>query len=306
LLRYDAQLAREENQPQVALDDFKLSLQVSRGVGECPTLVAGFVGMGCALVTRVELDNGLEHHTWNDAQLADLQAKLKQIDFLAMYQFSMRSEVVAGAIETLDQLRHRPSLLRTMPGAGDVSPAGPPILLGVIWAGGWWDMNCAKLADFAFRETRCANPSAHVVDPKTNQQLEMEVLRAKLLPGVLAPWTILYAVTAPAYTFTCQKYAQAQVFLDEDRIVCGLERYRLVQGKYPEKLDALAPAYIDVVPHDVMSGEPYHYRLNPDGMFLLYSVGWNQTDEGGKLAYNKYNSKDIDYHEGDMPWPAAK
>jgi hypothetical protein len=50
-----------------------------------------------------------------------------------------------------------------------------------------------------------------------------------------------------------------------------------------------------------MNGEPYHYRLKPDGTFLLYSVGWNQKDDGGKVG-----RKDgaVDHLEGDWPWPS--
>jgi len=55
-----------------------------------------------------------------------------------------------------------------------------------------------------------------------------------------------------------------------------------------------------------MNGEPYHYRLNADGTFQLYSVGWNGVDDGGKVVYNSYNSSAIDYTKGDWVWPMTK
>jgi hypothetical protein len=51
-----------------------------------------------------------------------------------------------------------------------------------------------------------------------------------------------------------------------------------------------------------MNGQPYHYRLQPDGSFTLYSVGWNQTDEGGKPGYAMDT---VDYKTGDWPWPTS-
>jgi hypothetical protein len=94
--------------------------------------------------------------------------------------------------------------------------------------------------------------------------------------------------------------------VDEARIACALERYRLAHGVYPDSLDALAPAYIDALPHDIMTGDPYHYQLRPDGTFLLYSVGWNETDDGGTVVYEKDHPDRLDYQQGDWVWPTPK
>ena len=64
----------------------------------------------------------------------------------------------------------------------------------------------------------------------------------------------------------------------------ALERYRLAHGEYPDSLDALAPQFIAKVPHDVIGGQPLHYRRTSDGQFVLYSVGWNETDDGGVVV----------------------
>jgi hypothetical protein len=33
-----------------------------------------------------------------------------------------------------------------------------------------------------------------------------------------------------------------------------------------------------------MIGQPYHYKPLSDGTYLLYSVGWDQVDDGGRQA----------------------
>jgi len=43
----------------------------------------------------------------------------------------------------------------------------------------------------------------------------------------------------------------------------------------------LVPKFIAKLPHDIIGGQPLHYRHTPDGKFLLYSVGWNETDDNG-------------------------
>jgi hypothetical protein len=55
------------------------------------------------------------------------------------------------------------------------------------------------------------------------------------------------------------------------------------------------PAFIDQLPHDLVNAKPLRYRTTPEGGYLLYSVGWNQTDEGGLRA------KALD--QGDWVWP---
>jgi hypothetical protein len=54
-----------------------------------------------------------------------------------------------------------------------------------------------------------------------------------------------------------------------------------------------------------MNGQPYHYRLQPDGMFLLYSVGWNQQDDGGKVIHEPDRPRLFDSKLGDWVWPSA-
>ena len=64
----------------------------------------------------------------------------------------------------------------------------------------------------------------------------------------------------------------------------ALERYRLTHDSYPETLDTLAPQFIAKLPHDIINGQPLKYRRMQDGLFVLYSVGWNETDDGGTVA----------------------
>lgn len=52
-------------------------------------------------------------------------------------------------------------------------------------------------------------------------------------------------------------------------------------GRYPAKLDELVPHPFASVPLDPFSGQPMIYRLTTNS-YLLYSLGPDQTDDGGK------------------------
>jgi hypothetical protein len=110
----------------------------------------------------------------------------------------------------------------------------------------------------------------------------------------------LARMTFPAYSKVIARFAITQSQVDMARVACALERFRLVQGRYPETLDALAPQFIEKLPHDIINGQPLHYRRTADGKFILYSVGWNETDDGGKVEFTKTGRVDIE--KGDWVW----
>ncbi len=90
-----------------------------------------------------------------------------------------------------------------------------------------------------------------------------------------------------------------QTLVNEGQIACALERYRLARGEYPEKLDSLAPQFITKLPHDIITGDALKYHRTESGGFVLYSVGWNQADDGGQIS----NPRDrADAKKGDWCW----
>ncbi len=99
-----------------------------------------------------------------------------------------------------------------------------------------------------------------------------------------------------------QKSAVAQTGVDQTILACALERYRAVNGRFPETFGALVPQFIDKVPTDVCNGQPLKYRLEGDGRFILYSVGWNEKDDGGTVVLEK-GSQALDLNQGDWVWP---
>ncbi len=59
----------------------------------------------------------------------------------------------------------------------------------------------------------------------------------------------------------------------------GVRRYIAKEARIPQKLEDLVPTYLTAVPVDPFSNEPLHYDAKQG---LIYSVGTNLMDEGGK------------------------
>ena len=105
----------------------------------------------------------------------------------------------------------------------------------------------------------------------------------------------------PTFGGAVKRFAYAQTSVDLARVAIALERrYRLAHDEYPEALDTLLPQFMEKLPHDIINGQPLHYRRTSDGQFVLYSVGWNETDDGGEVGRIKYGTPDIS--EGDWVW----
>jgi hypothetical protein len=100
----------------------------------------------------------------------------------------------------------------------------------------------------------------------------------------------LFYLLAPALDDMEQTYARSQTWLDQTRLGCALERHRLAEGHFPASLDALVPTYIAALPRDAVNGEPLHYRVEPGGGYVVYSVAYNLKDDGGKID-PKVNAK---------------
>jgi type II secretory pathway pseudopilin PulG len=91
----------------------------------------------------------------------------------------------------------------------------------------------------------------------------------------------LIGLLLPAF----QKIQQAADRIEQtnrnQHLALALAAYRADNGKYPAKLDELAPKYLKSILSDLFSSQPLIYRPTDSG-YLLYSVGQNGQDDGGR------------------------
>jgi len=146
-------------------------------------------------------------------------------------------------------------------------------------------------------DLRICDPEKHLISPslasRANKAFESELISWR-------PWNMFARLTMPALTNSDVKFAFAQTSSDLAMIACALERYRLANGTYPDALDQLCPQFLGAIPHDIITGQPLKYRRRDDGRFVLYSVGWNEVDDGGKVGLRP--SGYFEMKTGDWLW----
>lgn len=289
-LRAVAELA--DDQPAKALDDIKLLLRLDGEQCQMPLLIAQLVGIAETSMTLQPIYEGLAQHRWNDAQLAELEQALAALDIMSYYPRAVRGEC-AFAITSLENQR----ITREIKYPEDVSGKLKTISLRSMPAAYFYQSELAFARMYDQLVLPLVDLTNRIISPSALNRMNAEV-QSQMKHYSL--YKVQALMTIPAVGASVSKIARVQSQVDLARVACALERYRLVHGDYPETLDALAPQFVGKVPHDLINGEPLHYRRTEDGQFVLYSVGWNETDDGGKVVLRKGGS--VDREKGDWVW----
>jgi hypothetical protein len=265
-----------------------------------PFLISGLVRIAILQADLNFIQSGIVAHEWTDSQLAEFEMFLGKDDLLAEYGMQMRGERATGN-GILDYFRTRRRINEVGGVFGDNQNARTSFNVAYFMPAGWFYQN--ELAINRMHLELLLPPvdaARHRVDVEMASTIR-GVMDKELSSGFL-PCKIFAKLLLPALEGLIKKYAFAQENVDLATLACALERYRLANGQYPDTLAVLSPKFIATIPNDVISGEPPKYRRTNDGQFQLYSVGWNQTDDGGNVVMLK-DGKSPDITKGDWVWP---
>jgi hypothetical protein len=224
---------------------------------------------------------GLRLQAWGEPQLTVLQDQLSHVDIFTLVWSAMeserawecqflatapRSEVAqalglgGGSRTLLEKMRNRRYLVfKFMPA-------------------GWVYQNIERMATLSQGAINSVDRTQGIVRPH-----QVEEARQQMLTNFTqrSPLSMLAKLTTPQSVAALPAAARVQALVNETLVVCALERFRLGRGLYPDSLDVLAPQFIPVLPVDPINGGPLLYRHIGQGNFVLYSVGWDEKDNGG-------------------------
>ena len=298
-LRVCAELAAGRSDD--ALADVKLMLYLADSVKDEPFLISYLVRLACVQLAIQPVWEGLAEHAWSDAQLQELQALFQQCDFFPQMERSLASER-AAAILTAELLERGKYHLNDL--TDDPSHTGSSLanLFGRIVPRGWYDLEQLHYCQlFQSQLNGAFDVERKQVFPRqigsNTNALEQAFAGRNPFTTICIRHQLLAVIMLPALHKIPMRAAAAQTAVDEAAIACALERYRLANGQFLENLDMLVPKYISQLPNDAISGEPYKYHRTSDGQFVLYSVGWNEKDDGGVPGQTLFDDK-----AGDWVW----
>ena len=300
-------------QPDKALADVKLMLYLADSIKHEPFVISYLVRVVYFQIAVQPVWESLAEHRWTAAQLQELQPCFQHYDFLANLDQPLKEERTF-AIRELEHYKRKGlgqlddlSIMMNGENFEDIGRMTPHKrflnFLGRILPAGWYDQE---------RLTYCT-----ALDAQMNGAIDLAGKR--VFPGQFASNNAELTRQFPESSFQTSlksilrhqafsagirflgkipnKAAAAQTAANEAAIACALERYRLANGQFPETLEALTPQFMPHLPNDVITGQPYKYRRTKDGQFVLYSVGWNEKDDGGVPGKSLFDDQ-----EGDWVW----
>ena len=311
-LRAIAELDSSQNEKAFA--DVQLALCLANSVRTEPCLISHLVRNAMLQITLQPVYEGLAERRWSDAQLATLDSELAKLDFLADCQNVQKSEIAFSAQEANYLRRHRDyaAVFLQM----DIRyPMDARFKFAIYryMPSGWFYQSALKNGRTLMEYSPAVNNDAKTISPTLIRRADAAFLSAA---SVLSPLDTLYKMFGEDFQYMgkfIEKIAAGQTYVNLTRTAIALERYRLAHGEFPETLDALAPQFIAKLPHDVIGGGPLKYRRTSDGQFVLYSVGWNETDDGGVVVLQKTSQPrdegprpGVDLNQGDWVWRYPK
>jgi hypothetical protein len=293
-----------DGQKEAAVQDLLLAIRLNDALGAEPILISQLVRVAISQITFTAIWEGLAGQYWEEPQLAALERELAKLDLLTDYQAGMSGERFFSIwmVDFLKRTGDFNALFGPMGPDGNESGFGEQIIAAIgknlfhLLPSGWFDQNKLSLGrlhvDYLLP---LVDAEKQLVSPALSRQSlqHAEAFRP-------SPYNLFAGQLVPALDKVASKTALAQSYVNLARLAVALERHRLATGQIPQNLEQLTPKFLATIPHDLINGEPLKYRRTDDGQFILYSVGWNETDDGGTVGLNKGGN--FDPNKGDWVW----
>ncbi len=296
------------DEPDMALRDLTLlhelaSMLEARPTGQPTTLLASMIAVAITGLYVDTIADGFRLGCWQEPQFAPMQQQLSQTYLIPIVTRSFMCEQL---YETSGF--EKGTLPAESKGHRDIFK---------VWRN-WWEMMRDPSSRFLALSPRgwiyrnminlWQLPANSEVGDVSNAIIYPQRARARkdalASESPRAPYSYLCAILIPNTIKAWQKTAHQQTRVNEALIACALERYHIANHSYPETLDALVPRFAEKLPHDLIGGGPLHYRRTNNGSFVLYSIGWNEKDDGGKSELDGAGNESEE--TGDWVWRAVQ
>ncbi|MDB6112467.1 MAG: hypothetical protein JWR69_4217 [Pedosphaera sp.] len=292
-------------QPEPALRELTLvhdlcRLLEARPTGRPMTLVAAMINVSVTGLYVGIVADGVRLQAWRDPQLAAIQEQLKEINLAPFLVNSLGCEraSICRTVETATPKEFE-AFYSERGGTNLWQKMQEPMFLFLTFAPrGWLYQNMICIGNLNQNGMDGFDLTNHLVLPPKVDHTAQEAQRTF---SRFSPFTFLAARIGPNFLRASQRLAQNQTLANQAWVVCALERHHLAHGEYPETLDKLVPQFLEKVPADIIGGQLLKYRRTDNGQFVLYSIGWNEKDDGGTNRLSK--NRPFNVEDPDWIWP---
>jgi hypothetical protein len=285
-------------QPDEALRDLTLLRGLCRMLEVHPTtLVATMIDSAMTGLYADTVAEGMRLQAWREPNLAAIEKQLGEVNLVPLLAraFALERASQCHLLETAvaDEFA---KMISVNPATNFWNKIKDPVYLALTFGPrGWVYQNMSKIARLNQRLLDSFNLTNRFVSASKTDAATDEMLAVSRF----SPYSFLAPFVTINFSRAVQTLSRNQCKVDETIVACALERHRLAHGQYPRTLGPLVPDFVDAIPADIINGEPLKYRLD-GAQFVLYSIGWNEKDDGGKVVTRKDGSTELKY--GDWVW----
>jgi hypothetical protein len=292
LLGYEAALAAQDGDADAPLDFVRGQIGAARSVGDEPYFLPALFRLGCDAQAVAALERTLAQGEPSARALETVQALLQKEASEPLLARVVRGERAAVHQELLSIKQGSTSLAWYAGVTGGIDRA----LLDAC--GPTMARRSHALILRLLNECVAASEL-----PLGDQAAVMDNVRDKVFQEKRPPSGIVTRYMMPAIPLISWSYHRGVGNLRCAFVAVALERYRRDHGRWPDRLDALVPKYLALVPKDPQDGKPLRYKHRPDGV-IVYWIGADGTDDGGKRDRLNWMAKGTD--EGFQLWDVTR
>lgn len=269
---------------EAALTNLCLLIALTRPLEEEGSLVFQMIRVAIAGIATSATWETLQAPGWTDAQLASLDAAWVRVALLPRMEHAFVVER-AWAVALCAHARTNaggPNAILGRP-AGGAKQFYEDKIYRPLWQSQW-----SKTDELLFLQA-IQGVGETIRASLTNRSWQR--MRLQLDPGNMALITNMNAFDRFRFPLAQSAIpnwhkALASVLKNESRVqmtraAIAIERHRLRHGRAPDSLARLVPEFLREPPLDYMIGQALRYETNPDGSFVLYSVGEDGRDDAG-------------------------
>lgn len=265
-----------------------------------PVIISELVRVAMSQIALNTTWETLQSTAGPEEQLQQVQAAWESMDLLAQAEGAL---AMARAVDRMEFAQWRQSYPAVLTGGSaslglaDLAELGKEVienpkaalrdLVGRYpgyWAWKYWQSYDEELADARMLQTALETLRTVGKDAplgRALKQFEQGGARVRRENPPAGNWFGYSLASGDGISKFLSRIASLEIQRSLLVAAIALKRYQLRHGVYPAELSALMPECLSGVPRDPMDGKPLRYQLNPDGSFVLYSVGENGVDDGG-------------------------
>jgi len=271
LLRADAVINAQNGQMRDACHSINMELKLLKSLEDEPTLIAQLVQVALFGITKQSMNDALAYGDITEAQARQLFDALAEVDVPHGFMRCWQGERVYFL--RISQMSDPPVTVRnTSPGGrGGVRIYHLPKPLGWLYGRTLFRGEQAAYLRFMARQIDGVNLSYK--EAKSRRLFEEQ----QNLPF----YATLSKTLAPVHARVAKQRYIFEAHVAQTQVVLALQAYKDRQGSYPATLDELRSRLGWELPKDPFSGKDLVYKRQ-DKRFLLYSIGPDLNDDGGK------------------------